>query len=112
MGRRQTVPVQRVTRVKLVEVPERWRVIGRFGPCSELWYTTDTAGKLRRRGTVTPEERRRAQQEVEDALAHINSHNQERLLRLAQHLAQHKLLSQLYIGRDDPEPYCLCTDLN
>ncbi len=61
---------------------------------------------------MTPEERRRAQREVEDALAHLNSRNQERLLRLAQHLAQHKLLSQLYAGQDNPEPCCLCTDLN
>ena len=61
---------------------------------------------------MTPEERRRAQREVEDALTHLNSRNQERLLRLAQHLAQHKLLSQLYVGRDNPEPCCLCTDLN
>jgi hypothetical protein len=31
---------------------------------------------------------------------------------MAQHLAQHKVLSLLYLGADNPEPYCLCTDLN
>ncbi len=61
---------------------------------------------------MNPEERRRMQREVQDSLRHLNDKNQERLLRLAQHLAQHKLLSQLYLGEDNPEPCCLCTQLN
>ncbi len=61
---------------------------------------------------MNPEERGRVQRDVEDAFSHLDQGNQERLLRMAQHLAQHKLLSMLYIGADNPEPYCLCTDLN
>ncbi len=62
---------------------------------------------------MSPEERRRIQREVEDSFRHLNDNSQVRLLRLARHLAQHKLLSQLYMGGGgNPEPNCLCTNLN
>ncbi len=59
------------------------------------------------------QDRRKVQREVENAFQHLNECNQEKLLRLAQHLAQHKLLCQLWLGDDEnPEPSCLCTSLN
>jgi hypothetical protein len=59
------------------------------------------------------EERRKAQRDVERAFRSLNECNQERLLRLAQHLAQHKLAGQLWLGEgEDLEPCCLCTGLN
>ncbi len=62
---------------------------------------------------MSPEERRRIQREVQDSFRRLNADSQERLLRLAQHLAQHKLLAQLYMGDGkNPEPNCLCTNLN
>ncbi len=62
---------------------------------------------------MSPEERRRIQREVEDSFRHLNDNSQSRLLRLAQHLAQHKLLSQLWMGEgQNPEPFCQCTNLN
>ncbi len=61
---------------------------------------------------MNPEERRRMQQEVEETFRHLNGPNQEKLLRMAQHFAQHKLLSRAYLGEENPEPCCLCTNLN
>jgi hypothetical protein len=61
---------------------------------------------------VNQEERGRVQRDVEDAFGRLDERNRERLLRMAQHLAQHKVLSLLYLGADNSEPYCLCTDLN
>ena len=52
------------------------------------------------------------QQEIESAMQHLSDNNQVKLLRLAQHLSQHKLLSRLYVGQEDPEPCCLCTNMN
>ena len=61
---------------------------------------------------MTPEERRRKQREVLDAFGKLDQDNKEKLLRYAEHLAQHKLLSHLYMGDDDPEPCCLLLYLN
>ena len=61
---------------------------------------------------MSPEERRRIQKELEDAFAHLNCDNREKLVRFAQHLAQHKLISQGYLGEDNTEPCCLCNYLN
>ncbi len=61
---------------------------------------------------MNPEERRRMQQEIQSAMRHLNDNNQAKLLRLAQHLSQHKLLSRMYIGEDGAEPCCCCTQLN
>jgi hypothetical protein len=61
---------------------------------------------------MTPEERRRKQRDVLDAFGHLTDENRAKLLRYAEHLAQHKLLNSLYMGDDDPEPCCLLLYLN
>jgi hypothetical protein len=61
---------------------------------------------------MTREERERVQREVQDSFQRLNGENQKKLLRLAQHLAQHKLISLLYLGDDNPEPNCTCMWLN
>ena len=45
---------------------------------------------------MTQEERRRRQTEVLAAFGRLNPENREKLLRYAEHLAQHRLLANLY----------------
>jgi hypothetical protein len=61
---------------------------------------------------MTQEERRKKQREVLEAFGRLNTENREKLLRYAEHLAQHRLLSNLYLGDDNPEPCCLLLYLN
>jgi hypothetical protein len=62
---------------------------------------------------MTPEERRKKQRDVMDAFGRLNTENREKLLRYAEHLAEHRLLASLYMGEDDnPEPSCLLLYLN
>jgi hypothetical protein len=61
---------------------------------------------------MSPEDRRRKQREVLDAFGKLNNENREKLLRYAEHLAQHRLLSNAYMGDDNPEPCCLLVYLN
>jgi hypothetical protein len=61
---------------------------------------------------MSPEERRRKQLEVLNAFGKLNGENREKLLRYAEHLAEHKLLSNAYLGDDNLEPCCLLTCLN
>ena len=61
---------------------------------------------------MTPEERRKKQREVLDAFSKLNDQNREKLLRYAEHLAEHRLLGNLYTGEDNPEPCCLLLYLN
>ena len=61
---------------------------------------------------MTQEERRKKQQEVLDAFGRLSSDSREKLLRYAEHLAEHRMLSQGYMGTDNPEPCCLLVYLN
>jgi hypothetical protein len=61
---------------------------------------------------MTPEDRLKKQREVLEAFSRLSSENKEKLLRYAEHLAEHKLLSHAYLGDDNPEPCCLLTYLN
>ncbi len=61
---------------------------------------------------MTPEERRRKHRDVLDAFGRLNNENREKLLRYAEHLAEHKFLANAYMGDDNPEPCCLLVNLN
>jgi hypothetical protein len=61
---------------------------------------------------MTADERRRKQREVLEAFSRLSSDNRDKLLRYAEHLAEHKMLSHAYMGQDNPEPCCVLTCLN
>ncbi len=62
---------------------------------------------------MSPEERRKKQRDVMDAFGRLNEENRAKLLRYAEHLAQHRLLANLYMGDDKcVEPSCLLLYLN
>ncbi len=61
---------------------------------------------------MTPEERRKKQREVLDAFGKLNDTNRQKLLRYAQHLDDHRLLGNLVMGDDNPEPCCWLLYLN
>jgi hypothetical protein len=62
---------------------------------------------------MSPEDRRKKQRDVLAAFEKLNDVNREKLLRYAEHLAQHRLLAGLYMGEDkNPEPSCLLLYLN
>ncbi len=62
---------------------------------------------------MSPEDRRKKQRDVLAAFEKLNEANREKLLRYAEHLAEHRMLGNLYMGEDkNPEPCCLLLYLN
>jgi hypothetical protein len=62
---------------------------------------------------MSPEDRRNKQRHVLAAFERLNEENREKLLRYAEHLAEHRMLANLYLGEDkNPEPFCLLLYLN
>jgi hypothetical protein len=62
---------------------------------------------------MSPEERRKKQRDVLAAFEKLNEENREKLLLYAAHLAEHRMLANLYLGEDkNPEPCCMLLYLN
>ncbi len=61
---------------------------------------------------MSPEDRRKKQRDVLAAFEKLNEENREKLLRYAEHLAEHRMLANLYLGDDNHEPCCLLLYLN